>query len=243
MPRYDGWPDDAAALVERGVARHGGWGRWHDLRRVSFRAVSLGGLLPWLKGHPRTFPTPGEVETFPHERRTVFRRYPDDAHDGIFDRGDVRLESGGATTLESRDHRATFRGLRKLRRWQPLDALYFFGYALWHYHALPFTLGDARFLRPRRAGALAGVEVELPADFPSHSRREAFFFDAEGLIRRHDYTADVVGAWARGAHLWGDHVEVGGFAFAGRRRVVPRFLGATLPLTVLRAEIHDFAIG
>ncbi|HKA88652.1 MAG TPA: hypothetical protein VKE22_13370 [Haliangiales bacterium] len=237
MPRYLGWPDEAAALVERGVRRHGGWEAWRSLRRVSFRPIGLGGFLPWAKGHPRTFPLPPEVETFPHERRTVFRRYPDDAHEGVFDAGDVRLV--GATTVESRDHRSTFRGLAKLRRWRPIDGLYFFGYALWHYHALPFVLADARFVRLRRNA----VTVDFPPDVPTHSTRQTFHFDGEGLLRRHDYTAEVVGAWARGAHLWDDFVAVDGFAFATRRRVQPRVLGRALPLTVLRAEIRDFAVG
>jgi hypothetical protein len=38
----------------------------------------------------------------------------------------------------------------KYRRWSPIDALYFFGYALWHYHVLPFALAEAQFLRVLR---------------------------------------------------------------------------------------------
>ena len=46
----------------------------------------------------------------------------------------------GRTIAESRAHRRTFRGLSKQRRWSPLDALYFFGYALARF--LQLGVGD-----------------------------------------------------------------------------------------------------
>lgn len=233
-PRYAGWPDAAVALVERGVARHGGWDRWTDLRRVSFRPMNLAGALPWAKGNGRTFSLPPAVDTFPHDRRTVFHDYPGPGSIGVFDRGDVRID--GPEPAASADHRTL---VPRLRRWRPIDALYFFGYALWHYHSLPFTLGDAAFVRLRGSA----LTVDFPPDVPTHSRRQTFHFDGDGRVRRHDYTADVVGAFARGAHFWDEPAHVGGFVFAGRRVVLPRILGGTLPIPVLTAEVRDFTIG
>ena len=57
---------------------------------------------------------------------------------------------------------------------------------------------------------LIGVDVELPATLHMHSRRQSFYFDDEGLLRRHDDVADIVGWMARGAHLWRNFVAVGG---------------------------------
>ena len=89
--------------------------------------------------------------------------------------------------------------------------------------------------------ALTGVEVELPPALHTHSRRQAFFFDAEGLLRRHDYVAEIVGWWARGAHHWDDFVEVGGLPVARRRHVVARVGRLELPLVALSAQLADVA--
>ena len=60
----------------------------------------------------------------------------------VFSEGQVQLLDG-PTILEARARpRDSFAGLRKHRRWSPLDALYFFGYAVTHYHSLPFSLTD-----------------------------------------------------------------------------------------------------
>ena len=89
--------------------------------------------------------------------------------------------------------------------------------------------------------ALTGVEVELPASLHTHSRRQTFFFDDEGLLRRHDYVADIVGFWARGAHRWDDFVEVGGLPVARRRHVVARVGRVETPaaLIALHADFDD----
>lgn len=99
---------------------------------MSLTLQTLSGPLPRMKGLCRTFPMPGRVEVFPHEQRTVFYDYPDRDHVGVFERGAVRLDAAAdrRVVAESTHHRDTFRGLAKMRRWSPLDALYFFGYAL-----------------------------------------------------------------------------------------------------------------
>src|SRR5262249_13142412 len=128
-----------------------------------------------------------------------------------------------------------------------LDALYFFGYALANYHAFPFLLPRASFVgwrrwRRRRGGALRGMALDLPADVPTHSRRQTFFFDGGGLLLRHDYVADVAGAWARGAHFWEAYVDVGGLMVATRRRVLARIGTTPLPILALSATLERFGV-
>jgi hypothetical protein len=57
---------------------------------------------------------------------------------------------------------------------------------------------------------------------PTYCRRQHFYFGVNGRIVRHDYTADVVGAWACGSHFWEDYQRCGDMLIAGRRRVVFR---------------------
>ena len=237
-----GWTGEAGALLERAVARHGGWAAWEALRSVTVGLRALSGMVPAMKGVGRTFPVPPRIDVFPHESRAVFHDYPSAGQRGVFSAGAVQLiNAGGVVVTSGADHRRSFRGLGKWRRWSPTDALYFFGYALTHYHGLPFTLADARPLRLRSVRSdgrrLMGVDVELPADLHTHSRRQSFYFDDEGLLRRHDYVANIVGWMARGAHLWRDFVTAHGIETPRQRHVVARLGRTATPFVALHAEL------
>jgi hypothetical protein len=147
--------------------------------------------------------------------------------DATFDRGDVEV---GAARFP--DHRRSFAGPRKLRRWRLEDAIYFFGYALANYAAQPFLLSHAEHLRSGRDD----VTVRLAAGWPAHCRVQRFWFAPDGLLLRHDYVAEVIGSWARGAHLTSGWVDASGLLVALERRVVARLGRWATPFTVLRAR-------
>jgi hypothetical protein len=244
------WRGEARALLERAIARHGGWAAWLGAGGVSLRLVHLSGLVPALKGPRRggIFALPARATVWPRRAEAVFHDYPAAGGRGVFAAGKTRLEDAAGARFDGRDDpRATFRGLRKLRRWSALDALYFFGYALTHYHSLPFSLVAARPLRlasARVAGRrLRGVDVELPAGLHTHCRRQSFYFDDDGRLVRHDYVAEIVGAFARGAHHWSDYVDVGGGLLVARRRhVIARLGRRELPRFVaLHADLDEIA--
>jgi hypothetical protein len=153
---------------------------------------------------------------------------------GVLNSLPTPLDRDGREQARSPDHRATFQGGARRRRWSLLDAACFFGYAVTHYHALPFTLPEGRLLHHR--GDV--LTVELPASLHTHSR-QTFHFG--GLIRRHDYVADIVGWWARGTHLWCDYTTVDGFPVARTRHVVARLGGLPLlPFVALHADLVPF---
>jgi hypothetical protein len=62
----------------------------------------------------------------------------------------------------------------------------------------------------------------FPAAIHTHCRRQVFYYDDALRLRRHDYTAEVIGRWARAAHMCADHVVVDGLMFPTRRWVRPR---------------------
>jgi hypothetical protein len=227
------WPSDAAFIFERACERHGGWERWRHLRKIHLEIADLSGILPAIKGLGRTFPPFRSATIEPHAGRTVFERYPDNASETVFDNGRA-------------GHRQTFRGLRKYRRWSPIDATYFFGYALAHYHSLPFSLAESRLL-DHRIRLVSGqrcdaLRVELPEDLPAHSRIQTFYFDPSGLLVRHDYVAEIISASARGAHYWLDYADVDGWLVAMRRRVVPRLGDRAFGPAVLKARFARAAV-
>ncbi|HYO54897.1 hypothetical protein [Archangium sp.] len=242
------WSGPAREVLERAIERHGGWSTWQRLHSVTLGMRLLRGMLPTLKGNGRTFLLSPRFMVRPREMEAELVDYPTAGSRGLFARGEVRLmETHGATTAHATAHRDSFRGLSKYRRWSPLDALYFFGYALTHYHSLPFTLGEGQCLGHRHARlgneVLDGVVVRLPPSLHTHCELQVFYFDSTGLLRRHDYVAEIAGAWARGAHFWEDYVEVEGLSVARRRHVVARLGGQPLPpFVALHAEFDSVEV-
>jgi hypothetical protein len=132
-----------------------------------------------------------EAELSVREPRTVISPYPGGR--GVFERDSVWIESEDGQVSERRDGmRALFPGLRRRLRWDPLDALYFAGYALWNYFNTPLLL--TRCDVEERNGSL---RVRFPPYVPSHARTTVFHFDELRLLTRLDYTAEVFGKWAR----------------------------------------------
>jgi hypothetical protein len=242
FPSSSPWRGEARALLERAIRRHGGWASWQALAGFTLVPTSLHGLVPALKGLGTTFPSPRRIQVWPREAVAVFHDYPAEGERGVFSSGRVELvDAAGAVTAQHHDPRRSFRGWHKYRRWSPLDGLYFFGYALTHYHGLPFTLVDGEPLGLCSATSggrrLRGVEVRLPPELHTHSRKQTFYFDEDGLLRRHDYVAEVVGTWARGAHLWDDFVTVDGVPVARRRHVLARLGRLAVPAVALHADV------
>jgi hypothetical protein len=242
----------AQEILARAYARYGGWERWRAVRRIDLTLAELSGPLPWMKGRRYTFHAPHRIEVHPHDRRTVFLNYPELDRNGVFADGAVWIEPSGplkarfAAPVPSRDYHQTFAGISKYRLWQPLDALYFFGYALWHYHALPFAIAQARVISHARRTVSGqrtdAVVVEFPRSVHTHSPRQTFYFNQDGLIVRHDYVAKVVGAWASGAHECLDYRVVDGLPIAMRRQVWWRIGRTRLPIPVLRARFSAASV-
>jgi hypothetical protein len=239
------WTSQSLGVLQRACDHYGGFDTWHALRKIRLIPDRLSGLVPWLRGNERTFRISSTMEIQPHERRARFLNYPDMEHVGIYDNGAVRLARSDTNevVVQADDHRQSFRGLAKNRRWTPLDALYFFGYALTHYHSLPFSLYDAQLIRASEIGSrsdrLSVLHVNLPATLHTHCRRQSFYFDQAGRLTRHDYHAEIVGFWARGAHFWNRQICFAGFPVSLDRHVVPRLGAYACPGTALHATFVD----
>jgi hypothetical protein len=217
-------------LLDGALDAHGGLDRWGKAREVRAR-VRSGGFAP------RSKLVAGSIASYAitvtaHEPRAVFEPYPRSARRGVFEADRVRIEDARGAVLDERwDARAAFSGLSSLRRnlwWDHLDMLHFAGYAMWNYLTTPFLLAGSGFeLRegePWEEGdeRWRRLHVSFPPGVPTHNREQAFYFDEHGLLRRHDYTAEVFGGWANAAHYCYEHRESDGIVFPTRRRVYPR---------------------
>jgi hypothetical protein len=243
----------ATALLDEVMTAHGGAGRWKRAREITAR-VRSGGLLPRSRT-PGTKLSEYELTVDMEKPRAVLDPYPAEGQRGVFQAGEVRIEDGAGQVLESRElARESFygaSGLRRNLRWDALDTTYFAGYAMWNYMTTPYLLTrsgiDVREGEDWEEGeeTWRRLEVTFPDELDTHSREQTFYVDRKGLIRRQDYTAEVVSRFANAAHYCGEHKEFSGLTFPTKRRVLPRAVnnrslpGPTLVwIELAEVEVH-----
>lgn len=239
-------------LLDEVLEAHGGLERWRATRTVGAR-VRSGGLLVRSR-IPGNRLADYRLTVEVAEPRTVLDPFPNDGQRGIFEPGRAWIEDeGGATVASREDARAAFSGLSGLRRnlrWDALDSTYFAGYAMWNYVTTPYLLCregvDVRAGEPwdEDGERWRRLEVTFPDHLDTHSRHQTFYFDARGLLRRHDYVAEVVGRWAKAAHYCDDHAQAGGLVFPTRRWVRPIRPGnRSLPFpTLVSLELSELHV-
>ncbi len=238
--------DEAAAtLVREAIEAHGGVSMWNALTALEAE-ISAWGFLFTVKRRPALHHI--RVWASTREPHFIFRDFPRQGlRAELIGDQEVRLLDDRGEVLERRAQpRRAFRTLRRQFSWDDLDFTYFAGYATWNYLVTPFL-----FLRPgfqlelvepsaNGAGGLARVKATFPADFPTHCRTQTFYFDRQRLLRRLDYTAEVVGRWARAAHLCDGYRAFDGLKAPTRRRVWPLPFG-TEPIrfpTLVAIDVH-----
>ncbi|GAA3383668.1 hypothetical protein [Cryptosporangium minutisporangium] len=204
-------------LLALALEAHGGLPRWQ--RFTWFRAeVSITGALwasqGWagsldpivLHGETRNqrvilapFPFPGWYATWEPHRQTI-------------------ETAAGIATAERRDPAASF------GRGSPSDdfqVAYLAAEAVWNYLAAPFVLARTDFLTEEIAPGREGwrrLLVTYPDDLATHSRQQIFSFDDTGLLRRLDYTIDLLGG-GPAVHYPSDYQRFDGIQIPTRRRV------------------------
>jgi hypothetical protein len=215
-------------IVEQTIAAHGGLELWESATEVSVQ-ISSGGLAfaSKLQGHAVR---DVEARISTRGQHVILAPYPQPGQCGVLDQdGTVRVETDEGELVEARENaRDAFRDLRHKLWWDRLDILYFATYAIWTYVSTPFAFTREDYqvveLDPwvESGEPWRRLEVTFPEFVHTHSRQQVFYFDANGLIRRHDYTAEPIGGWAKAAHYCLDHRSFEGLVVPTRRRVYPR---------------------
>jgi hypothetical protein len=216
-------------LLEEALDASGGLERWRSARQIRAH-VRSGGLLLRTRA-PGTKMARYELTVDVQRPRAVFDPFPGPGQRAVFEAGSARIETEAGEEIESRSNPRSFffgrSGLRRNLRWDALDLTYFAGYAVWNYLTTPYLL--TRDTIESREGedwtehgeTWRRLEVTFPPSIDTHSEQQTFYFDGQGLLRRHDYTAGVIARFAHAAHYSDAHREFGGLVFPTRRRVVP----------------------
>jgi hypothetical protein len=213
-------------LLDLVVAAHGGADRWDQLTEITAH-VAIGGLLWELKGHGGIL-ADTHVTLDPHRERLAYQPFGAPGRRSLFEPARTVIEDDDGRVLAERDDpRAAFAGHRPETPWDELHVVYFSGYAMWNYLTSPFLFTRPGFgveeIEPRseHGQTWRRLRVEYPEDIATHSRVQEFCFDESGLLRRHDYAAEVVGGLPA-AQLTDGHRTFDGITFPTRRRVFRR---------------------
>jgi len=212
-------------LLDLALTGHGGLHRWRELTRIT-ATMSVRGTLLRLKGHPDGLPSV-QATADTAVPRLVYSPFAG-ASRGVWEPERVTVETADGTPVQQRiDPRAAFNDLERGSAWDDLHLLYFTGYAMWNYLCTPFIFTMPGFTtqeidpwdedgqRWRR------LRVKFPPSVPTHNDDQVFYFDGDGLLRRLDYTSEVVGA-IPAAHYCHDHKTFAGIVIPTRRRAFPR---------------------
>ena len=200
------------SLLDAAIVAHGGLERWREIQSIDV-TLRVGGIAMPFKKQPTVLR---------HFEATVDARRP-------------HVELHGIGTFDAKQPRP--RGMARRFRWGTTDVVHFAGYALWGYLTAPFIFADEDFRvreLPRRR-----LRVEFPARIPTHSTRQTFYFDEHAILKRLDYTAEVMlGPLARAQHHCYDHTWIDGLLIPTRRRVTPRGLPAPTLVSINIDELH-----
>jgi hypothetical protein len=232
-------------LLETAVAAHGGWERWQELKKLTAH-VSVGGGLLQAKGrasdladvHVTVDPHRQHVERSPFGARGLHSVYEPECTAVVTDAGEM---------VEAREApRDAFASHNYAAPWDDQHLIYFSGYAMWTYLTTPFLFKLPGFraeeVEPweEEGETWRRLKVTFPANVHSHSTEQTVYFDAAGILRRHDYSVDVVGG-TRSANYALMPKSFGGIVYPTQRRIY--VIGPDnrpfLERVVLSIEIHD----
>jgi len=233
-------PDELSEIM----AAHDGLDYWRSLNIIEVEMSASGFLftskwVPPLK-HIRLTISTTKPELTIHD-------YPAPGQVAKFHGEDlVEIQDASGQVLQtSNNPRAMFRRWRRLFYWDALDFAYFCGYAMWNYMTMPFlflsTGVEVEGPSNTAPGGLKKLTVRFPPGFPTHCEQQDFYFDDNWHLRRHDYTAEVVGSWANAAHFCAAYRQFSGLSLPTQRRVYPKLLfnKPFKRLSLVAIDIHD----
>ena len=213
-------------LLDATLQAHGGLARWRALETI-YADLSLGGVTWGLKGWDGALAR-SSVTVDPHHQKTVFDAFTASDLTGTFTPERVWISSADGRLVGERSQpRQAFAGHTLETPWDALHLLYFAGYALWTYLTMPFTLTQpdvaTRELDPwsENGEQWRRLWFRLPDRLRSHSAEQILYIGPDGLLRRHDYVVEVLGA-PPSSHYVDGYRAFDAVAFPTHRWVVPR---------------------
>jgi hypothetical protein len=208
-------------LLERAVSAHGGLDRWNQINSIAVDA-SITGALWHVKGKVDALNDVRlEVDT---KRQLLTMDFVGQDKRSVFEPGRVVIQRRDGGLIDARDEPETsFDGHQLETPWDDLHLAYFTGEAMWTYLNTPFLYTWPGFITEEIAPIKVDSEtwrrlkVTFSEHIKSHTREQISCFGPDGLLRRHDFTIDVIGG-ATGLLYAADYRDVDGIIIPTTRR-------------------------
>ena len=209
-------------LLNLAIKAHGGLDRWNKVKAIK-AAASITGAIWYVKGKPDILKNVVLTAETRNERVTV--DFPRQDKRAVFEPSCIVIERVNGTLIEARDDpKKSFEGQQREAPWGNIHVTYFVGEALWTYLNTPFLYTHDGFITEEIPSIqVAGeswrrLKVTFPDNVKSHTREQISCFGPDGLLRRHDYTVDILGG-ATGLNYASDYRDVDGIIVPAKRRV------------------------
>jgi hypothetical protein len=213
-------------LLTLAIEGHGGMRRWEQISRFRV-AASITGAIWTLKGQPGLLDgvvLDGETR----DQRLIITPFPQTGQYTTWEPYRQTIETiEGIPAGERRDPAASFGGTTRQAPWDELQVAYFAGEANWNYFVAPFLLSRSDFIIEETAPwheegqTWRSLLVTYPDTIVAHCRRQTYYFDDAGLLRRLDYSVDILGG-GPAVHYPSEYREFDGIMVPSRRRVYVR---------------------
>ena len=209
-------------LLQLAIDAHGGLERWRDIRTIRV-AASITGAIWYVKSQGDYLKN--IVMTAETRKERLVTEFPGQDKRFIFEPERVVMERVDGTPIVVREKpEKSFEGQLRETPWDDIHVAYFQGEALWTYLNTPFLYTLEGFATEEIASIQVDGEIwrRLKVTFPdhikSHTREQISCFGPDGLLRRHDYTVDILGG-ATGLNYASDYREVDGIIIPTKRRI------------------------
>jgi hypothetical protein len=209
-------------LLELAVEAHGGMTRWNEVSALKVD-LSITGAIWYVKGQPDVLKDISMIVDTELERVTT--SFVGQDRSTTFEPTEIAIRGPAGNVEEVRRFpEESFVGQTTESPWDAVQVAYFSGEALWTYLNTPFLFTQDRFTSEEITSITVDgeqwrrLQVTFPEEVKSHSRRQIFCYGPDGLLRRHDYTVDILGG-ATGLNYASDYRDFEGLMFPMTRRV------------------------
>ena len=213
-------------LAKLAIEAHGGLQRWKQFKFLTARLVQ-GGVLWALKGKAGVLEHASVKVDLRKEWATHWPFAPTD-YRSSFTPQRVAIETRDGQVIEGLlNPRESFKGYEMETPWSNPQVAYFAGYTMWTYLTSPFILIQpgvvSEEIEPwdENGQTWRRLRVQFPGSIATHSAMQTFYFDRQGVIRRHDYEVDIQGSNPAARYL-DDLIEVSGIILPKKMRVFSR---------------------
>lgn len=210
-------------LLDQAIAAHGGWERWEQISELNAH-IQVGGAIWHVKGWPDVY---ADIHASASTRRphTEFSPFLKAGQRCVWEPNRTVIVVDSGEVVEERvSPRSFFGGHTIPTPWDQQHLIYFTGYAMWTYLTTPFLFKLPGFkteeVEPwdEDGETWRRLKVTFPANVPSHSTEQTFYFDNSGLLRRQDYSVEIMGG-TTSANYASDYQAFDGLVFPTKRRV------------------------